>query len=240
MNIQKNIDYSVMFTAMDAAVDAGLPQMKLYCELGRLICERSEKGAAVAAAEHLHSRFPDVYGFSPRNLRRMREFYRLYVGNAELLALAMKIAWTQNVVILEAKLEIEERRWYLRAAGQFGWSKAELQRKIDSNAYLEIQLDELENQCYTELNCNSYDQGTFPLSRQDFKNVRTAITQAFSALQVRFYRRFVNIFEEIDLQLSDLVGRRNFSEILPGRLLLNCPRYHSVYRKAMRRAKLVL
>lgn len=167
MNIRKNIDYSAMFTAMDAAVDAELPQMKLYCELGRLICERLEKGAAVAAAEHLHSRFPKVSGFSPRNLRRMREFYRMYAGNAELLALAMKIAWTQNVVILEAKLEIEERRWYLRAASRFGWSKAELQRKIDSNAYLEIQLDELENQCYTELNCDSYDQGTFPLSRQD-------------------------------------------------------------------------
>lgn len=92
--------------------------MKLYCELGRLVCERPEKGAAVAAAEHLHSRFPDVSGFSPRNLRRMREFYRMYTGNAELLALAMKIAWTQNVVILEADLEIEERRWYLRAADQ--------------------------------------------------------------------------------------------------------------------------
>jgi len=38
MNIRKNIDYSAMFTAIDVAVDAGLPQIKLYCELGRLIC----------------------------------------------------------------------------------------------------------------------------------------------------------------------------------------------------------
>ena len=171
MNIRKNIDYSAMFTAMDAAVDAGLSQMKLYCELGRLICERAEKGAAVAAAKHLNSCFPDVSGFSPRNLRRMREFYRMYAGNAELLALAMKIAWTQNVVILEANLEIEERQWYMRAVGQFGWSKAELQRKIKSNAHLEIQLDEFEVQCYTEFNSNDlerteYDQDTFPLSRQ--------------------------------------------------------------------------
>ena len=171
MNIRKNIDYSDMFTAIDVAVEAGLSQMKLYCELGRLVCEGAEKGAAVAAAEHLHSRFPDISGFSPRNLRRMREFYRMYAGNAELRALAMKIAWTQNVVILEANLEIEERRWYLRAAGRFGWSKAELQRQINSNAHLEIQLDELENQCYTEFNRNDlerteYDQDTFPLSRQ--------------------------------------------------------------------------
>ena len=95
----------------------------------------------------------------------------MYEDTPELLKLAMEISWTQNVVILEADMEPEERRWYLRAAGRFGWSKAELQRKIDSAAHLEIQLDELEIQCYTELNRNDlerteYDQDTFPLSRQ--------------------------------------------------------------------------
>ena len=69
MNIRKNIDYSAMFAALDAALNAELPQMKLCCELGRIVCSRPEKGAAVAAAEHLHSRFPDASGFSPRNLR---------------------------------------------------------------------------------------------------------------------------------------------------------------------------
>ena len=71
-----------------------------------------------------------------------------------MLALAMEISGTQNVVILEADMELEERRWYLRAAGRFGWSKAELQRKIDSAAHLEIQLDESEIQCYTECDSN--------------------------------------------------------------------------------------
>lgn len=172
MNIRKNIDYSAMFASMDMAMATVMSQMDLYCKLGALICSRSEKGAAVAAAEYLKSRYQDASGFSPRNLRRMRDFYRMYGGEPDLLKLAMKIAWTQNVVILEANLEIEERRWYLRAVGQFGWSKAELQRKINSNAHLEIQLDELEIQCYTELNRNDlerteYDQDTFPLSRQD-------------------------------------------------------------------------
>ena len=51
MNIRKNIDYSSMFDAMDAVITANIPQMKLYRELGRLICAQPEKGAAVAAAE---------------------------------------------------------------------------------------------------------------------------------------------------------------------------------------------
>ena len=50
MNIRKNIDYSTMFDAMRVAMSTDMSQSKLYYELGRLICQRTEKGAAVAAA----------------------------------------------------------------------------------------------------------------------------------------------------------------------------------------------
>ena len=136
MNIRKNIDYSPMFDAMRIAMSAEMSQMKLYCELGRLICQRTEKGAAVAAAEYLQRNYPDVPGFSPRNLRRMRNFYRMYERTPELLNLAMEIGWTQNVVILEADLNAEEQRWYLCAVREFGWSKSELCRKIESHSHL--------------------------------------------------------------------------------------------------------
>ena len=76
MNIRKNIDYSAMFAALDAVLNAELPQMELCCELGRIVCSRPEKGAAVAAAEFLQANFPDRTGFSPRNVRRMRDFLR--------------------------------------------------------------------------------------------------------------------------------------------------------------------
>ena len=47
MNIRKNVDYSAMFAALDAAMQSGLQQIELYCELGRLVSNRPEKGAAV-------------------------------------------------------------------------------------------------------------------------------------------------------------------------------------------------
>lgn len=152
MNIRKKVDYSPMFNAMRVAMKADMSQMKLYCELGRLIFQRTEKGAAVAAAEYLQQNYPDVSGLSPRNLRRMRDFYRIYGGNSELLDLAMKIGWTQNVVILEADLSTEERRWYLYAVTQFGWTKAELQRKIEAHTHLQVRLDESKDECYTGYN----------------------------------------------------------------------------------------
>ena len=136
MNVRKPVDYSAMFAALDTLIAAALPQMELYCELGRLVSSRPEKGAAVAAAEYLCRAYPDASGFSPRNLRRMREFYRTYESVPEVLAQAMTIGWTQNMVILEAELSLQERIWYIQAARQFGWSKLELQRKIAAQTHL--------------------------------------------------------------------------------------------------------
>ena len=51
MNIRKAVDYSTMFATLESVMKADLPQMELYCEIGKAVCAHSEKGAAVAAAE---------------------------------------------------------------------------------------------------------------------------------------------------------------------------------------------
>ena len=150
MNVKKSVDYSLMFAELDTLMKKDLPQMELYCEIGRLVNSRLEKGAAIAAAEYLSAAYPGVPGFSPRNLRRMREFYRAYESDLKVMAEAMAIGWTQNVVILEAELTLRERVWYIRAAGTFGWSKMELHRMITANAHMEISLDMADSVCYTE------------------------------------------------------------------------------------------
>ena len=53
MNIRKPADYSVLFSELDKLIAAQLPQMELYREIGRVVSSRAEKGAAVAASEHL-------------------------------------------------------------------------------------------------------------------------------------------------------------------------------------------
>ncbi len=37
MNIRKPTDYATMFAALDTLMAAQLPQMELYCEIGRLV-----------------------------------------------------------------------------------------------------------------------------------------------------------------------------------------------------------
>lgn len=141
MNIRKNIDYSRMYAAIDDVMASNLPQMQLYCSIGKIVCIRSEKGAAVMASEYIIANYPDAKGFSPRSLRRMRDFYRTYENYPALLSRAMKLGWIQNVVIMEADLTMELREWYMKAAKQFGWSKTELIAMIVSEVHMETVLD---------------------------------------------------------------------------------------------------
>ena len=102
MNVRKPVDYGTMYRELTVILAQKLSQMDEIYAIGKTISQRPEKGAAVAAAEFLRANFPDRTGFSPRNVRRMRDFYRTYENDQRLLRLAMKIGWTLNVVIMEA------------------------------------------------------------------------------------------------------------------------------------------
>ena len=140
MNIRKNIDYSQMYATLDHLMEQQLPQMELYCEIGKAVCRRTEKGAAVMASEYLNTHYPDAKGFSPRSLRRMRDFYRTYENYPAMLSRAIQLGWIQNVVIMEAELTMELREWYMKAVEQFGWSKTELTAYIAASAHEDIVL----------------------------------------------------------------------------------------------------
>ncbi len=150
MNIRKPVDYSTLFSKLDKLMAVQLPQMELYCEIGRLVSGRVEKGAAVAASKYLQITCPDVEGFSPRNLRRMRAFYAAYEESPEIMRLAMSLGWAQNVAILERCSSNEERAWYIRAVLRFGWKKAKLLEATESQTWLHSSLDEQTVSCYTE------------------------------------------------------------------------------------------
>ena len=164
MNVRKTVDYGTMYRELTAILAQNLPQMDEIHAIGRAINQRPEKGAAVAAAEFMQANFPDRTGFSPRNVRRMRDFYRTYENDQTLLRLAMKIGWTLNVVIMESELTMDARRWYLRKANTGGLSKAALLRMIESAAHLEISLDESKQDWYTKEN----DESSERMQREEY------------------------------------------------------------------------
>ena len=152
MNIRKQADYSELYRALDRLMELGLTDTELCYKIGQAICVRSEKGAAVVAAEYLRERYPGKTGYSPRNLRRMRDFYRAYENEPESAQLALQIGWTLNVIILEECNLAEERAWCLENTLRHRRKKTVLLDMIKEHAWLEDTLDEQTDSCYTEKN----------------------------------------------------------------------------------------
>jgi predicted nuclease of restriction endonuclease-like (RecB) superfamily len=112
----------------------------LYWDIGRLIAERQNNarhGAAIAErlADDLRKSFPDVRGFSRRNVFYMREFYLAYCDDSKVQPLVAQIGWVHNLVILQRCVDVLEREFYLRATRKFGWSKSVLIHQIDNQSY---------------------------------------------------------------------------------------------------------
>ena len=85
MNVRKPVDYGTMYQELTAILAQNLSQMDEIYAIGKAISQRLEKGAVVAAAEFLQANFPDRTGFSPRNVRQIRDFYKTYENGQKLL-----------------------------------------------------------------------------------------------------------------------------------------------------------
>ncbi|NNJ30568.1 DUF1016 N-terminal domain-containing protein [Lacrimispora defluvii] len=109
--------------------------MELYTLIGRCICRQGEKAFVAHLFETLAIRFPSLKGFSLRNLRRMRDFYRAYANVPALMEKAQSLSWTQNTVILECCEIDEQRSFYICLAAAQNLSKLALMKAIQENAF---------------------------------------------------------------------------------------------------------
>lgn len=127
--------------------------MELYSWIGKNICEQGEKAFVAHLAEILSEQFPHLKGFSPRNLRRMRDFYVAYQSEPKLMKKAQTLSWTQNTVILECCESNEQRSFYLALAEENNLSKLELMKSIKEKIFENTSTEEItletENDCCT-------------------------------------------------------------------------------------------
>jgi len=126
--------------------------IQLYWDIGREVAGRQqEEGWGSAAIERLsrdlRGAFPDVQGFSPRNLWRMRLLYLSYTREAgpllphpeldgECLPQAVaEIPWGHNIVLMEKLPGPAERLWYARKTVEHGWSRSVLLHQIETRLH---------------------------------------------------------------------------------------------------------
>src|SRR4030095_10899587 len=118
-----------------AAVSVNKELILLYWEVGKEIIQRQEKeGWGKSVVERLSAdlqrEFPDMRGFSTRNIWDMRRFYERYSSRPDLRQLVAEIPWGHNLLILNSLQEMEVAEWYMQQTVQNGWSRAILAHQI--------------------------------------------------------------------------------------------------------------
>ncbi|MGH9325101.1 MAG: PDDEXK nuclease domain-containing protein, partial [Terriglobia bacterium] len=123
-----------------AALSVNQGLVSLYWSIGKDILVRQKDqgwGAKVIdrLAADLHKAFPEMAGFSPRNLKYMRAFAEAWPDEQFVQQLAAQIPWFHNCVLLDHLKNPQEREWYIRQTIENGWSRNVLVHQIESGLY---------------------------------------------------------------------------------------------------------
>ena len=153
-----------------ASVVVNAQLLQVYWEIGQTILEQQKrlgwgKKVIKQLSADLKMEFPDMKGFSERNLVYMQTFASAYpqfaitqpavaqitqgkpaeldnqIGTitqpvvAQLEKLIGQLPWSHNTVVLDKLPSVEERLFYVQKCLQNGWSKAVLVHQIESDLF---------------------------------------------------------------------------------------------------------
>ena len=112
----------------------------LYWRIGKDILERQKRlgwGAKVIdrLSTDLRRAFPEMKGFSARNLLFMRGFAQAWPDEEIVKQLVSQLPWGHNIRLIQKVADPEVRLWYLRRAVAHGWSRDILVMQIDSELH---------------------------------------------------------------------------------------------------------
>jgi len=123
-----------------AALSVNRELVSLYWQIGRDIIERQDRqgwGAKVVdqLARDLRAAFPDMRGFSPRNLKYMRALAEAWPSGEFVQQAAAQLPWFHLCTLLDKLKSNDLREWYALRAAEHGWSRSMLVMQIETRLH---------------------------------------------------------------------------------------------------------
>lgn len=128
-----------------AAVAVNAALIEFYWELGKTITEKQPRWGAKFLenlSSDLKAEFPEINGFSVRNLKYTKQFYQFYSVDSLLIPnnqfgqqLVAQIPWGHNILIFSKTESIKEAAFYINATIENNWSRDVLALQIKSQLY---------------------------------------------------------------------------------------------------------
>lgn len=109
----------------------------LYWQIGRdVLARQAEQGWGAKVIERLahdlRTAFPEMKGFSPRNLKYMRAFAEAWPDESFVQAVLAQLPWYHHLALLDKLPGPEPRKWYVAKAIEHNWSRNVLVMQIES------------------------------------------------------------------------------------------------------------
>lgn len=109
----------------------------MYYHIGKAILHQSQQegwGARVIdrLSADLKKAYPEMKGFSPRNLKYMQRFAKLWPDETIVQRSVAQLPWRHNICLMEKVDEANRRLVYAMAAIKNGWSKSVLEMNIEN------------------------------------------------------------------------------------------------------------
>ena len=122
---------------ISVVLNANSSMICLYWNIGRAILKKQEEegwGAKIIdrMAKDLKDAFPEMSGFSPRNIKYMRKFAESWPDFEIVQRVVAQIPWRTNISLMDKLKDEESRIWYAYKVIENGWSKTILDLQIES------------------------------------------------------------------------------------------------------------
>ncbi len=137
LTVVDTIKNNIRVARYKAVLSANRELIMLYWNIGNVINENNTWGSKFIdnLARDIKLDFPDMTGFSVRNLKYMAKFADTYKAMEFVQQVVAQIPWGQNIVVLDKISDENKREWYLRQTIENGWSRNVLVHQIESDLY---------------------------------------------------------------------------------------------------------
>lgn len=138
MQFIEEIKTQIRNRRLSVVMNANSGMICLYWTIGKAVLEKQQGegwGAKVIdrMAKDLKEAFPDMSGFSPRNINYMRKFAECWPDYEIVQQVVAQIPWRTNLRLLDKVDTREKRIWYAQKVIENGWSSNVLDVQIQSN-----------------------------------------------------------------------------------------------------------
>ncbi|MCF6204309.1 MAG: DUF1016 N-terminal domain-containing protein [Methylococcaceae bacterium] len=140
----KDLKQKVLQSQLKAVVKVNSTLLEFYWELGEDIILRQSQaswgdGFLKQLSQDLMAEFPEMKGFSKRNLEQIRKWYQFWSSASGIaqqpVSQLWQIPWGHNLKIIAKCKSVEEAVYYVRNTLDNGWSRSVLTHQIESGLW---------------------------------------------------------------------------------------------------------